>query len=158
VDISAERRGNALTEFEATLQAAARQCARNGARLTAQRRNVLALLLERANAVTAYDLLDALSARLKRRISPPTVYRALDFLVAQGVAAKVESRNAWVACRHVETPHDHLLLLCRQCGRTEEIHEPAIERALSAAAMRAGFASESRVIEITGLCSACGGG
>lgn len=149
------RRREPPKAVQASLRLAAQRCIARGGRLTPQRAEVLALLLERRHATSAYDLLDALSNRLKRRVSPPTIYRALEFLVHIGLVAKVESQNAFVACRHIEHPHDHLLLLCRACNQAREIHEPAIEKALGDAARRTGFVAENRVIEIQGLCQSC---
>jgi Fur family zinc uptake transcriptional regulator len=99
-------------------------CGRQGAHLTALRRTVLGLVIDSERPAGAYDLLQRLSA-LQGRTAPPTVYRALDFLIAEGLVHKVERLSAYVACtHHLSHSHDHpahgqsvQFLICTGCGR-----------------------------------------
>ena len=55
------------------------------------------------------------------RPAPITIYRALDFLLAQGLVHRIESRNAFVACVHKHDSGDPIVfLLCERCGAVGE--------------------------------------
>ncbi len=135
--------------------AAERLCAEQGARLTPLRRRVLELIWGDHSPVGAYDLLERLKQE-RHRAAPPTVYRALDFLRAQGLIHKIESRNAYVGCSAPFRRHSGQFLICSRCGTATEIADPGIERAISGSAERLGFQVDRPVVEVFGLCAACG--
>jgi Fur family zinc uptake transcriptional regulator len=130
-------------------------CARRGVRLTAQRRDVLRFILEAGEPIGAYALLDRLKAETGGG-KPPTVYRALEFLLAQGLIHRVERLNAFVGC-HDETTHQHAaqFLICRQCGRVKELESAQVEAAIAAAAEAAGFSAARATVEVDGVCVTC---
>ena len=135
--------------------AMAEQLAQNrGEKLTKLRRRVLEIVLESHRPMGAYDVLGAL-ARDGTKPAPPTVYRALDFLRAQGFVHRIDSRNAFAACFAPDRPHRSHFLLCRVCGQAAEIDDDALDSALAGASDRAGFTAESETVEITGLCAEC---
>ena len=141
--------------IEAHLDAAARTCLGQGAQLTELRRLVLELVLQAEAPATAYQLLDRLKAT-RKGAAPPTVYRALDFLIEQKLIHKVERLNAFVACNEA-VPHDHPVqfLICRRCGNVAEIEDLAVSKALRHAAERQGFHPGKAVVELDGTCAAC---
>jgi Fur family transcriptional regulator, zinc uptake regulator len=141
---------------EAQLDKAEAGCAGRGAQLTQLRRHVLALILGADAPLTAYQLLDRLK-ETRKGAAPPTVYRALDFLLDQRLIHKVERLNAFIPC--VESGHDHpaQFLICRQCGTVTEIEDRAAASALEHAAEREGFHPRVTVVEIEGTCAACTG-
>jgi Fur family zinc uptake transcriptional regulator len=141
-------RGEALS---AALAAAEARCEADRQRLTAPRRRVLELLLEATGPVKAYDLIAGFGDSAAK---PPTVYRALDFLEGQGLAHRLESLNAYIACRLGETPHAAAFLICDCCGATKEI-EPAAAAAVREAAEHAGYSVNILTVEARGLCQAC---
>lgn len=132
------------------------ECARRGVRLTDVRRDVLRLILQAGEPMGAYALLDGLKA-LTGGGKPPTVYRALDFLLAQGLIHRVERLNAFVGC-HDEAAHAHAaqFLICRVCGRATEIEDHAVEAAIAAATAAAGFKPARATVEVEGTCAQCG--
>ena len=138
----------------ARLDSAAKACAARGARLTELRRQVLALMLDSDGPLTAYQLLDRLR-EMRERAVPPTVYRALDFLMEQRLIHKVERLNAFMPCSDTEHDHPAQFLICRQCGRVAEIEDRVAAEALEHAAERRGFHARSAVVEIDGTCAAC---
>jgi Fur family zinc uptake transcriptional regulator len=147
--------------LEATLERAARSCAARGAQLTELRRQVLRLVLEAEQPVGAYALLDRLKG-VRAGAAPPTVYRALDFLLDQGLIHRVERLNAFVGCVAAEHAHEghehpHQFLICRRCGSTDEISDAAVTAALAAAARHAGFRLDRATVEGEGVCRRCGG-
>jgi Fur family transcriptional regulator, zinc uptake regulator len=125
-----------------------------GEKLTPLRRRVLEIVLESHRPMGAYDVLSAL-ARDGTKPAPPTVYRALDFLRAQGFVHRIDSQSAFAACFAPATSHRSHFLLCRACGRAAEIEDGALDTALTAASGRAGFTAEQETVEITGLCADC---
>ena len=132
-------------------------CTARGTRLTANRRDVLALILAADRPVTAYLLLDQLK-RAHPGAVPATVYRALDFLMEQGLVHKVERLNAYVGCvggtSHV---HDHPVqfLICRDCGGVTEVEDDEVAEALAHAAERTGFTPAHATVEVEGTCGDC---
>ncbi len=138
----------------AELDRAADACARQGALLTELRRSVLGLILEAEGPLTAYRLLDRLRETRKRAV-PPTVYRALDFLLEHRLIHKLERLNAFVSCAETGREHPVQFLICRQCGGVTEIEDRAAANALEHAAERQGFHPRNAVVEIEGTCAAC---
>lgn len=139
------------------LEAAEAECRRRGARLTDVRRRVLELVWHSHAPVGAYALLETLG-REGFCAAPPTVYRALDFLLAHGLIHRIERLNAFAGCTRPGTPHAGQFLLCERCGAAAELDDPAIDAAISAAAGRLGFTVARQTVEVDGLCPACQGG
>jgi Fur family zinc uptake transcriptional regulator len=146
-------------DMESLLDRAEAQCAARGAQLTPLRRQVLRLVLAAEQPVGAYALLDQLKAE-RGGAAPPTVYRALDFLLEQGLIHKLERLNAFLPCteaphEHAGHDHPHQFLICRRCGATTELTDHAAAHALEAAAARAGFHVERMTVELEGVCARC---
>jgi Fur family zinc uptake transcriptional regulator len=144
------------------LDRAERLCAQRGARLTDLRRHVLGLVLDSAKPAGAYDLLDRLRTHHKGA-APPTIYRALEFLLEQGLIHKVERLSAFVGCVHSidhdagADGHHHAVqfLICARCGRVTELSDREIGQALARAARASGFAVLGSTVEIDGICMDC---
>ena len=132
-------------------------CARRGLRLTALRRRVLELVIEQGTPVKAYDLLD-LIRKERGGAAPPTVYRALDFLLEHGFIHKLESINAFIGCDHLhDDPPEHQppFLICDGCAQTVELEDSRAAAALASEARRLGFTPQAQTLEIHGLCARC---
>ena len=130
-------------------------CAKRGERLTAMRRKVLEALTASHKPLGAYELIDQVALQGPRP-APITIYRALDFLTAQGLVHRIESRNAFLACIHNHASDAPVVfLICEQCGAAGEAPSAAVADSLNAAAKSAGFAPKARVIEISGVCRHC---
>ncbi|HEX2943662.1 MAG TPA: transcriptional repressor [Rhodopila sp.] len=143
---------------ETLLNRAAQICDSRGVRLTELRRQVLGLILDRDAPTGAYDLLEQLRST-RHGAAPPTVYRALEFLLEQGLIHKLERLSAFVGCI-AEEDHDHAaqFLICRSCGRVTEIEDHELAHALQDAAKRLGFTVGKATIEAEGQCAACAAG
>lgn len=147
---------------EALLDRATAVCEQRGANLTELRRRVLGLVLDAASPVGAYELLDRLRPN-RPGVAPPTVYRALEFLLEQGMIHRVERLSAFVGCIAGCTAdaaggsHTHAaqFLICRRCGRVTEMEDHAVTAVLARAAQDAGFTIGSATIEAEGLCARC---
>jgi Fur family zinc uptake transcriptional regulator len=134
-------------------------CTHRGVRLTPIRRKVLELIWESHRAVKAYDLLDRIRP-LDQAAKPATVYRALDFLLQQGLIHRVESLNAFIGCNCSERQHEQLLLICEHCREVEERPGAEVMEAVAREIREAGFTIHRKAIEIHGICAHCaeGGG
>lgn len=124
-------------------------------RLTPLRRRVLELICASHKPVGAYDLMDRLGGERARRAAPPTVYRALDFLMAHGLIHRINSLNAFVACFGPHRPHDACLFICERCKTVAECDAPSVKRAIQRTASDTGFDVRGQTIEVTGLCRPC---
>lgn len=140
--------------MKAALERAKKICHENSARLTPIREKVLELIWQSHNPLGAYDILAMLSKNGKTA-APPTVYRALDFLVDQGLVHRIASQNAFVGCSLSSHPHVSQFLLCRDCGVAIEIEAPAITETIAHNADQYGFSIDADTIEISGLCQCC---
>ena len=158
------KQGCRPTDLEEALAEATALSAKRGGYLSPQRKKVLSLLLQATGPVKAYDMLGQLKD--DKDAKPQTIYRALDFLLEQGLIHRLERLNAFMGCAealeghgaHHDHMHDHphQFLICRSCGATREISDHAVAEAITAAAARAGFSAARATVEIEGFCAKCG--
>ncbi|KFN48612.1 transcriptional repressor [Arenimonas composti] len=138
----------------AYLQAVERACAERGVRLTPLRAQVLGLIAAAGKPVKAYDLLDRMKDE-NGSSAPPTVYRALDFLLEQGFIHRLASINAFVGCHHPDVRHSVPFLICDRCANAVELEDEAIPAMLDREARALGFSPRAQTLEVHGLCAAC---
>ncbi len=131
-------------------------CGQRELQLTPLRRQVLDILAGAQAPLGAYAIIEALSREQGKAVAPPTVYRTLDFFLENGFLHKVESRNAYAPCEHLGRRHHGILLICARCGRTDEIESPRVDEMLQETAAKAGFSAQRQMVEVEGLCEACG--
>jgi Fur family zinc uptake transcriptional regulator len=138
------------------VETARRICGERGLRLTDLR---LATLEEVAGngPVGAYRLMALLRTRLGRRVDPPTVYRALDFLIGAGLVARLETRGAYVVRDRPGQAQLSVLLLCDRCESTVEYEDPEVLRQIEGDAAALGFRLRTPIIECSGTCERCAG-
>jgi len=129
-------------------------CAARGARLTAVRRRVLELVWASHRPRGAYDILDELGEAGKQA-APLTVYRALEFLVGQGLVHRIESLNAYVGCAEPGAVHSGQFLVCDGCGIACELNDPVVASAIAGCALGRGFQVIRPTVEVHGLCRSC---
>lgn len=130
-------------------------CDQRSQRLTPTRRQVLEVLLSSHKPLGAYEIID-LAAKDGSRHAPITVYRALDFLIENGFAHRIESRNAFIGCVHRHSPEDLVVfLICDRCGEVGEAPSEQVAASLKDATRAAGFTPKAPVIEIAGICANC---
>jgi len=129
-------------------------CAKRQARLTPIRRRVLELVWDSHEPIRAYDILAKLS-RERDNATPPTVYRALEFLMNLGLVHRIDSLNSFLGCRSPTRRHVAQFLVCRACHHVDEVDSLAVQRALIAESRKSGFTLEPSTFEVKGLCGAC---
>ena len=137
-----------------SIQAAEQYCKDNIIKFTPVRRKVLEILLQKSTAVGAYDILDLLcEAGFKNQ--PPVAYRALDFLVQNGFAHKIEHLNSFIGCVHPGKDHSPAFMICRNCDSVSEEEAITPNFSVSQIASQSGFTVDKAVIEAQGLCHSC---
>ncbi|VAX06830.1 Zinc uptake regulation protein Zur [hydrothermal vent metagenome] len=141
--------------IESALNIARDICAERDTRFTPLRRKVLELVWEGHAPVTAYELLDMLSNAGKKRVAPPTIYRALDFLIEEGFVHRIESLNAFIGCPDPAHTHQGHFLICRKCRNVSEVNDAKLMSHISKAAASHGYSCENSMLEIMGLCANC---
>lgn len=135
------------------LAAAESLCVGRGARFTALRRRVLELVWSNHQPLGAYAILAELQQ--EGPAAPPTVYRALEFLVEQGLVHRVTSLNAYVGCTHPHQIHSGFFLICARCGDLAELIDDALSETLTQSARRNGFTVQKQTVELAGICARC---
>ena len=135
--------------------------ARGGGRLTPMRRLILGLILESDRPMGAYHILDQLKL-YQSKIAPPTVYRVIDFLLAEGLIHRIERLSAFVGCAHrlschaVEAcTHRAQFLICTHCGKVVEHDDTAITTCIAATAQSLDFVPTLMSVEVEGVCAIC---
>ena len=118
---------------------------------------VLAVLRRRGGPLSAYDVLGELR-EANPKIAPPTIYRALAALTERGRVHRLESLNAYIACKCDRHQHASILSICDDCGTVEESVAPDLLKQLSSIIGKSGFAPMRHVIEVHGVCASCGAG
>jgi Fur family zinc uptake transcriptional regulator len=126
-----------------------------GEQWTSMREAVFTELARHDRPVSAYDIADSLSAARGKRVAPNSVYRILDVFVANNLAMRVESANAYLANTHPGCAHDCIFLVCDECGEAAHVDDEDVSRAVRAIAAARAFKAERPVLEIRGLCKAC---
>jgi Fur family zinc uptake transcriptional regulator len=125
-----------------------------GLRLTPLRKEVLELIAAAGKPIKAYDLLDQLRSK-HGNAAPPTVYRALDFLLEHGFIHKLESINAFVSCHHPAEAHQVPFLICDICSSAQEVCDERVAELIEAQARTLGFRPQAQTLEVHGVCRNC---
>jgi Fur family zinc uptake transcriptional regulator len=146
--------GHHVHDAAGYVRAVEQACGERGLRLTPLRAQVLGLVAAAGKPIKAYDLLDRMKAE-NGSSAPPTVYRALDFLLEQGFIHRLASINAFVACHHPQVRHSVPFLICDTCQGAVELEDTRISQLLESQAHDLGFATRAQSLEVHGQCAAC---
>jgi Fur family zinc uptake transcriptional regulator len=136
-------------------QAAEARLRSAGEQWTPLRAQVFSVLAAYDRPASAYDITDRVSGAVGRRIAPNSVYRILDLFVANNLAARVESANAFIANAHPDCAHDCIFLVCDRCGCTTHVDDDHVADQMRAISRMRGFTPVRPVLEVRGLCGAC---
>jgi Fur family zinc uptake transcriptional regulator len=144
---------------EKILEQAEKNCVKQGGRLTPKRRQVLEILLENPQPLSAYEIADHYQQRLQETIPAMSVYRMLDFLISQGLVHKLASANKFIACSHIACDHGHQtpqFLICDKCLSVREVGiDNRLINALKKSISDNNFKLNSPQLELHGLCENC---
>ncbi len=130
-------------------------CEQAQLRLTPLREQVLQLIWQSHKPLGAYDLIDMLSKVSQKRIAPPTVYRALDFLLDIGIVHRINCLNAYIGCPSPAVEHPNYFFICTTCHSVIESDEPRIHQEVSQVADEHQFSIEKQWLEVLGQCNHC---
>lgn len=140
---------------DALSQAARAVIERNGEKWTDMRAAVFDVLAAGDRPASAYDIADRVSQQRGRRVAANSVYRILDLFVANNLAMRIESANAFIVNAHPGCRHDCIFLVCRGCGDAMHVDDDRATAAVRAVADAQNFVTERPVIEILGRCRQC---
>jgi Fur family zinc uptake transcriptional regulator len=129
-------------------------CKTKNIRFTNVRQQVFTLMVDHQGAISAYELLEKLQA-FDSKAKPPTIYRALEFLLENHFIHRIESLNAYLMCCHLGCEHPMQLLICEKCKQVIEVSDPIIDEAFSTKAAQFGFKITNKVLEAHGVCNKC---
>lgn len=127
-------------------------------RFTKLRQLVFEEIAATNNSIGAYDILEKLSIK-GTRLAPISVYRAIDALMEAGVIHRLESKNAFFACRRLH--HDFekgkrpLILSCEKCSAVAEVESEGIFDTIDKVARGANFKPRVKFVEVSGTCPRC---
>lgn len=136
------------------VRAVEQACRERGLNLTPIRAEALKRIAEAGKPVKAYDLLERMRGG-PGASAPPTVYRALDFLLENGFIHRLVSINAFLACHHPLAGHVVPILICRTCESAQELEDETLASQLDALARAQRFAPTSTYLEVLGVCARC---
>ena len=122
-----------------------------GGRFTAIRKHVFQILLEASYPLGAYDIIERLNGIGAQK--PPTVYRALNWLMEYGLVAKIAYNSRYTTLPIGVEADNVAFMICRECGDTDTLETPGLSASLQKTAIDRGFAKTETVIEIIGLCN-----
>jgi len=154
---SAGEEQRARERLKASMDQATVIFAEKNIRFTDLRRKVFEEIASTPASVGAYEVLDRL-AKKGTRLAPISVYRALDALLEAGVVHRLESKNAYFACKRMNQPRTGrrpMFLSCEKCGAVQEVDGDEIFQAIDAAAHNVKFEPRVRFVEVSGTCSDC---
>lgn len=140
---------------EKALQQAEQICQQRQVKLTPLRKRVFNLIWKNHKPLGAYDILNMLTVEDGRMAAPPTVYRALDFLLDNHLIHRLSSCNAYIGCHHLNQHHQGYFLICSYCQTVTELNQPVLDQTIQRAANSVNFQIQQQTLEITGVCNHC---
>jgi Fur family ferric uptake transcriptional regulator len=130
----------------------------NQLKMTPQRRLILEVFLDmdedRQEHLTAEELYDLVRQR-DDSVGQATVYRTVKLLADSGLAKAVNFGDGVVRyeLKYGHEHHDHLI--CTNCRKTVEVHDPEIEALQEALARKHGFTLTGHKLYLYGVCREC---
>ena len=139
--------------YKSSVNAFKKNCYEKKLKLTPLRLKVFELLLNDHRPLGAYQILNTLS-KDGLNLTPPVIYRVLDFLIEQGFVHKIKNLNAFIACSHPGNTHSPTFMICRKCEKVAEIDlkESGIKLDKN---LFSDFQIEESIIEVIGICKSC---
>lgn len=147
-----------LKQLDAAAAIAGPETARPGHRRSQSvnpRRVVYGILKAANRPLGAYEILRRMAAQTGRKIAPPTVYRALDFLIRRRLAFRIESQNAFIHTQRNRSNRSSIVLICRGCGSSTLLPDAGVGEIFLQHARTAGFEVDIPMIELQGTCADC---
>ena len=140
--------------IDSALSEAEKICHQKNIRLTEIRKTILKIIWQSHKATKAYDILDQISG-MNFSAKPPTVYRALDFLLENGFIHKINSLNSYIGCPNPLQNEQCYFIICSSCDEIEECSDKGITNAIESVMNKNKFSHKNIAIEINGTCNNC---
>ena len=141
--------------INAAISRAHELCADSNVRMTPTREAILRLLWQSHQPLGAYQLQEQLAKVTDKPVAPPTIYRAIEFLLELGLVHRIPSLNAFFGCPFPNSEHSNIFMVCEQCKTVAEMADNKINHLLSELSQKAKFTLNSKTIELFGLCPNC---
>jgi len=126
------------------------------AQLLSKNQQIVLNIIERAKEpLKAYSIL--FNVQKKGINAPQQIYRALDKLIEIGKIHKIESKNAFVACKNAncEVSKATAFSICESCEKVEELNDLKLSKYLSSYSDKTGMKYKKYNLEFFGLCKKC---
>ena len=143
------------TELNDTIHKVEQICKSNKLGLTQIRRQVFEIIIKNNKPIKAYEILDKISNLNNKLSHPPTVYRAIDFLIENGFVHKLNSINSYVGCFHPKAHKECYFLICKKCNIYQECCDDSLKDRISKTAVHNNFVISNTSLEIEGHCLDC---
>lgn len=116
---------------------------------------VLDIIKNNTKSLTAYEILSKVQ-KLKK-IQPMSVYRSLKNLQNQGKIHKSHQNKSFLLCKESEHDYKHnpVLVICKDCGKTEELEVNTFSKLLSNLKTKANFQLQNFQMEVSSTCKGC---
>lgn len=144
-----------ISELNASIRRVYEICRSNNLGFTDIRKQVFEIIIKNNKPIKAYQILDEIRNITNKSSHPPTVYRAIDFLIENGFVHKLNSINSFVGCFHPKTHEECYFLICKKCNLYQECCDDSLKDRISKTAVHNNFIISNTTLEIEGHCLDC---
>jgi len=150
-----KKKSKSISELNATISRVDEICRSNNLGFTDIRKQVFEIIIKNNKPIKAYQILDEIRNITNKPSHPPTVYRAIDFLIENGFVHKLNSINSFVGCFHPKTHEECYFLICKECNLYQECCDDSLKDRISKTAVHNNFIISNTTLEIEGHCLDC---
>lgn len=150
-----KKKSKYISELNATISRVDEICRSNNLGFTDIRKQVFEIIIKNNKPIKAYQILDEIRNITNKPSHPPTVYRAIDFLIENGFVHKLNSINSFVGCFHPKTHEECYFLICKKCNLYQECCDDSLKDRISKTAVHNNFIISNTTLEIEGHCLDC---
>ncbi len=124
-----------------------------GHRVTPQRVLILDAVCE-GEGHTSLGEIYARVRQVDKSIDRSTLYRTLKLFVDLGLVVSADTGHG-ETYYEISKPHHHHHLVCRQCGKEQEIEHTLLQRMFDQVSQEYGFKADTDHLVLFGLCANC---
>ncbi|MDA0915806.1 MAG: Fur family transcriptional regulator [Proteobacteria bacterium] len=150
-----KKKEKSISELNASISRVDEICRSNKLGFTDIRKLVFEIIIKNNKPIKAYQILDEIRNITNKPSHPPTVYRAIDFLIENGFVHKLNSINSFVGCFHPKTHEECYFLICKKCNLYQECCDDSLKDRISKTAIHNNFEISNTTLEIEGHCLDC---
>jgi len=150
-----KKKSKSISQLNASISRVNEICRSNNLGFTDIRKQVFEIIIKNNKPIKAYEILDQIRNITNKPSHPPTVYRAIDFLIENGFVHKLNSINSFVGCFHPKTHEECYFLICKKCNIYQECCDDNLKDRISRTAIHNNFIISNTTLEIEGHCLDC---